>query len=57
VRLACHALVTRGDPRAEIAAAHGFYDQSHLVRELRRETGVTPSEGSTRTVVPRASLL
>jgi len=44
VRLACHALVTRGNPLAEIAAAHGFYDQSHLVREFRRETGVTPSE-------------
>ena len=48
VRLACHALVTRGNPLAEIAAAHGFYDQSHLVREFRRETGVTPSEYRTR---------
>jgi len=29
-------------PLAEVAAAHGFYDQSHLVREFRRETGLTP---------------
>jgi AraC-like DNA-binding protein len=42
VRLACQALVTRTAPLAEVAAAHGFYDQSHLVREFRRETGLTP---------------
>jgi AraC-like DNA-binding protein len=28
----------------EIAVSHGFYDQSHFVREFRRETGLTPGE-------------
>jgi AraC-like DNA-binding protein len=53
VRLACNAVVTRADPLAEVAAAHGFYDQSHFVREFRRETGITPSEYRSRHATAR----
>jgi AraC-like DNA-binding protein len=28
----------------EIAAATGFYDQSHFTKRFRKVTGVTPSE-------------
>jgi len=55
VRLACQALVTRADPLAEVAAAHGFYDQSHLVREFRRETGLTPRAYRVRYSAPSAT--
>jgi len=37
----------RGQPApawAELAAEHGFYDQSHLVNEFRALCGVTPTE-------------
>jgi len=44
VRLASHALVYSKRPLAEIAAAHGFADQSHFTREFRRETGLTPGD-------------
>ena len=44
VRLACQALIQRQSPMVEIAVSHGFYDQSHFVREFRRETGLTPGE-------------
>jgi AraC-like DNA-binding protein len=44
VRLACQALINRKSPMVEIAVSHGFYDQSHFVREFRRETGLTPGE-------------
>jgi AraC-like DNA-binding protein len=54
VRLACQALVTRAEPLAEVAAAHGFYDQSHLVREFRRETGLTPRAYRVRYSAPSA---
>ncbi|MBL7261954.1 helix-turn-helix transcriptional regulator [Paractinoplanes lichenicola] len=33
-----------GRPIAEVAAAYGFADQSHLVREFRSLAGCTPSE-------------
>lgn len=42
VRLACRALVHGGTALTDVALAHGFYDQSHFVREFRRETGLTP---------------
>lgn len=44
VRLACHPLVYTQRALADIAAAHGFCDQSHFGREFRRETGMTPHE-------------
>ena len=44
VRLASQVLIKQHLPMAEIAAMHGFCDQSHLVREFRRETGLTPGE-------------
>ncbi|MCF2525972.1 helix-turn-helix domain-containing protein [Yinghuangia soli] len=39
-----HALrmLTAGRPLAEIASRAGFYDQSHLNREIRNATGLTP---------------
>lgn len=42
VRLACRDLVHGTASLADVALAHGFYDQSHFVREFRRETGLTP---------------
>ncbi|WP_250036869.1 helix-turn-helix transcriptional regulator [Paractinoplanes maris] len=33
-----------GTPIAEVAAGHGYADQSHLVREFRALAGCTPSE-------------
>lgn len=36
-----------GDKRpywARLACRHGFYDQSHLIREFKRYTGLTPTE-------------
>lgn len=35
-------LLRAGDPLAEIAAACGFADQSHLTRQFRKTFGVTP---------------
>jgi AraC-like DNA-binding protein len=42
VRMACRALVAGAQPLAQVAADHGFYDQSHFTRECRRLTGKTP---------------
>ena len=44
LRLACRELTTTRRSLTAIAAAHGFYDQSHFVREFRREFGLTPGE-------------
>lgn len=52
VRLACQPLVASEKPLAAIAAAHGFYDQSHFVREFRREVGLTPGAYRTRYASP-----
>jgi AraC family transcriptional regulator len=43
VRHACHELITSDCPISEIAAASGFFDQSHLSRVIRRWTGLSPS--------------
>jgi AraC-like DNA-binding protein/transcriptional regulator with XRE-family HTH domain len=37
-------LLAQGLPGAEVAAAVGFGDQSHLIRQFRRHEGVTPGE-------------
>lgn len=42
VRMACHALVYTDQPLANIAAEHGFCDQSHFTREFRRQMHLTP---------------
>ena len=42
-------------PIAAIAAAHGFYDQSHFVREFRREFGLTPGQYRERHAGPAAA--
>jgi AraC-like DNA-binding protein len=44
VRLACQELTASRRPLSAIAAMHGFYDQSHFVREFRREYEITPGE-------------
>lgn len=44
VRLSCYALVNLRSSLAEIAATHGFCDQSHFGREFRKETGLSPYE-------------
>jgi AraC-like DNA-binding protein len=44
VRLASQALTAGRTSLSAIAASHGFYDQSHFVREFRRELGLTPGE-------------
>ena len=44
VRLACQELTASRRPLSAIAATHGFYDQSHFVREFRREYELTPGE-------------
>jgi AraC family transcriptional regulator len=38
------ALATSNAPLAEIAAAAGFFDQSHFSRVFKRHTGLTPAE-------------
>jgi AraC-like DNA-binding protein len=48
LRLACRELTASRRPLAAIAAAHGFCDQSHFVREFRREFGLTPGEYRSR---------
>jgi AraC-like DNA-binding protein len=42
IRLACRAILDSRGTLTEIAAGLGFYDQSHFVREFRREVGLTP---------------
>jgi AraC-like DNA-binding protein len=48
LRLACRELTASRRPLAAIAAAHGFCDQSHFVREFRREFGLTPGDYRSR---------
>ena len=44
LRLACRELTTTRRSLAAIAVDHGFCDQSHFVREFRREFGIPPGE-------------
>jgi transcriptional regulator GlxA family with amidase domain len=44
LRLACRELTTSRRSLAALAADHGFCDQSHFVREFRREFGLPPGE-------------
>ncbi len=37
-------LIARGMPFADVAAACGFSDQSHLIRQFKRSLGVSPSQ-------------
>lgn len=54
LRLACRELTTSRRPIAAIAAGHGFCDQSHFVREFRREFGLTPGDYRSRQDVVRS---
>ncbi|MFY8222230.1 MAG: helix-turn-helix domain-containing protein [Pirellulales bacterium] len=44
LRLACRELTAGRSSLTAISAAHGFCDQSHFVREFRREFGMTPGD-------------
>ena len=43
-----HGLAQRsrraGGPPAQVAAEHGFVDQSHVTRHFKRRVGVTPAQ-------------
>lgn len=41
---AARRLLVRGHRPADVAAAVGFYDQSHLTRHFKRHTSVTPAQ-------------
>ena len=53
LRLACRELTTTRRSLAAIAVSHGFCDQSHFVREFRREFGLPPGEYRRRQAGPR----
>ncbi len=40
---------------AELAGELGYFDQAHLVREVRRLAGITPTELLAGTVADRAA--
>ncbi|MGH9754212.1 MAG: AraC family transcriptional regulator [Blastocatellia bacterium] len=44
VEFASRELIASDLPLSEIAAATGFYDQSHFTRTFKRMTGLTPTE-------------
>lgn len=46
------ALLRTGLPLADVAAAAGFSDQSHLGRQFRRATGLTPARWRAALAVP-----
>ena len=39
----CARALASGDPLAQLAAAHGYADQAHMARDLRRWFGATPT--------------
>lgn len=44
VEMACREIANSDAPLVEIAAAAGFYDQSHFSKTFKRLTGLTPAE-------------
>ena len=44
IELACRELCQSATPLIEIAAATGFYDQSHFSKKFKQLTGMTPTE-------------
>jgi AraC family transcriptional regulator len=44
IETACREISVSGKSLSEIAAASGFYDQSHFSNAFKRYTGMTPSE-------------
>ena len=44
VELAVHMLVSSSEPQAQVAAAAGFCDQSHMIRAFQAVLGRTPGE-------------
>ena len=44
VEFACRQMARTDDPLSQVAAAAGFYDQSHFTRTFKRLTGMTPTE-------------
>ena len=46
-------LITRGESLAEVAAASGFADQSHLNRQFKKAFGLTPGRWAALTAVSR----
>jgi AraC-like DNA-binding protein len=59
IQTACRALVDTREPIADIGLRCGFADQSHLTREFRRVTGLTPGtyrEKYAAAIVPRAGV-
>jgi len=48
-RIACACqLLRQGMPSAEVAAACGFYDQSHFLRHFKQHCKMTPGQYSAR---------
>jgi len=48
-RIACaRTLLRQGMPSVEVAAACGFYDQSHFSRHFKQHCGMTPGQYSAR---------
>jgi len=43
-RVIRHARASRSMSWSELALAHGFFDQAHLARDVKRFTGLTPTE-------------
>ena len=48
-------LITRGEALADIAAAVGFADQSHLTRHFKKAFGITPGRWAQVTQAPRTA--